>query len=186
MGAQSALDPASSSSRWKHEVRALEGAGPVTYRLVDASAADEAWLEALRRRAYADLFTATWGDWDEARHARHFAASMTRGHVSIIEADGTRVGMLQLIEGSDVVEIAEIQIDPSHQGRGIGTMVLLDVLSHAAASGRAVRLEVGLQNASAIRLYERLGFVTERQSDTHRHMRYDAMPSGSLPHEPRP
>ena len=142
------------------------------YRLRDASPADETWLEDLRRRAYADLFEATWGGWDEARHARHFAESVKRGHISIIEADGARVGMIQKIVDGGSVEIAEIQVDPSRQGRGLGTAVLMDVISEAKAQGREVRLRVGVENRRATELYERLGFVSEGQADTHRHMRY--------------
>lgn len=145
------------------------------YRLIDASPADEDWLDGLRRRAYADLFGATWGGWDEARHMRQFSECVTQGHISIIEVDGERVGMVQLLEKSDAVEVAEIQIDPSHQGGGIGTSVLLDVISDARARGRDVRLSVGLKNQKAITLYERLGFVAVRQSETHCHMRYAAV-----------
>ncbi|HSR43362.1 MAG TPA: GNAT family N-acetyltransferase [Longimicrobiales bacterium] len=146
--------------------------GKVRYRTRDAESADEAWLDGLRRRAYADLFAATWGGWDEARHSRHFADSMKRGNISIIEVEGTRVGMIQLLEHGDTVEIREIQIEPRHQARGIGTSVLVDVIAKASAQGREVRLSVGVKNEEAIRLYERLGFVTVGQSETHRHMRY--------------
>lgn len=139
-----------------------------------ATFADEIWLEGLRRRAYADLFDATWGGWDESRHARQFAESMKRGHVSIIEVAGVRVGMLQMIAEGGAVEIAEIQVDPGHQGRGLGTRVLLDVMADATAEGRVVRLSVGLKNGRATRLYERLGFVLEGKSDTHCHMTYEA------------
>lgn len=146
----------------------------MNYRLIDVSPADEDWLESLRRRTYADLFDATWGGWDQARHARQFSECMKRGHISLIEVDGERVGMVQLLVESDAVEVAEIQIDPSHQGRGIGTNVLLDVIADARARGREVRLSVGLKNQKAIRLYERLGFVAVEQSETHCHMRYSA------------
>lgn len=144
------------------------------YRLRDASPGDETWLENLRRRAYADLFDATWGGWDEARHSRQFSESMKHGQISIIEVNGVRVGMIQLIVESDAVEIGEIQIEPSHQGRGLGTSVLLDVIAEASGQGRSVRLSVGLKNERAISLYERLGFRLEGESDTHRHMRYRA------------
>jgi ribosomal protein S18 acetylase RimI-like enzyme len=146
----------------------------VTYRLVDAAPADEAWLDGLRRRAYADLFDVTWGGWDEARHVRQFSESMGRGHVSIIEVDGERAGMIQLIDHGDEVEVAEIQVDPDRQNRGLGTAVLLDAISGARARGRPLRLSVGLANRKAIRLYERLGFSPVGQSETHCHMRYPA------------
>ncbi|NIP92247.1 MAG: GNAT family N-acetyltransferase [Akkermansiaceae bacterium] len=144
------------------------------YRLIDASPEDEAWLDGLRRRAYEDLFEATWGGWDEARHSRQFSESMRRGHISIIEIGGRRVGMIQLLAHTDAVEVAEIQIDPSHQDRGVGTRVLLDVISDASARGRDVRLSVALTNRKAIKLYERLGFSSVEQSETHCHMRYPA------------
>ena len=146
----------------------------VTYRLIDASPADEPWLDELRRRAYADLFKATWGGWDEDRHLRHFSESMKRGHISLIVIDGTRVGMIQILDHGDAVEVAEVQIDPSHQGRGIGTRVLQEVISNATARGLGVRLSVGLKNQKTIRLYERLGFKSERRSETHCDMRYGA------------
>ena len=142
------------------------------YRLVDASPGDATWLEDLRRRSYADLFDATWGGWDEPRHSRHFSESLDRGHISIIEAGGVRIGMIQLFVENETVEIGEIQIDPSHQGRGLGTSVLLDVMATAGLEGRGVRLSVGLRNQKAIRLYERLGFSPAGQSDTHLYMTY--------------
>ena len=140
----------------------------------DATSADEVWLEGLRRRAYAELFDVTWGGWDEARHSRHFSGSMEHGNISIIEVDGERMGMVQLLEGRDSVEVGELQIDPHHQNRGVGTSVLLDVISNAHARRRDVRLSVGLKNEKAIRLYERLGFRSVGRSDTHLHMECEA------------
>jgi len=131
-------------------------------------------LEGVRRRAYADLFDATWGGWDEARHSRQFSESMNRGSISIIEVDEERVGMVQLYEEGDALEIGEVQIDPRHQNRGIGTIVILDVISSAGAQGRDVRLCVGLKNEKAIRFYERLGFLSVGRSHSHVHMKYEA------------
>lgn len=144
------------------------------YRLIDASSVDDGWLDGLRRRAYADLFNTTWGGWDETRHLRQLSESKRRGHISIIEVDGKPVGMIQLLDHSEAVEIAEIQVDPSHQDRGIGTSVLRDVISNARAQGRDVCLRVGLKNQKAIELYERLGFSSVEQSETHCYMRYPA------------
>lgn len=144
----------------------------VNYRLIEASSEDEAWLDDLRRRAYEDLFNVTWGGWDEERHLRQFSDSIRRDHISIIEVDGTRVGMIQLLDHGDAVVVAEIQIDPSHQNQGVGASVLGKVISDASAQGRDVRLSVGLTNERAIKLYERMGFSVVGQSETHCHMRY--------------
>lgn len=60
-------------------------------RLTEATSADDAWLESLRRRAYAHSFEATWGGWDEERHTRQFSESVNRGPVSIINAPSHEV-----------------------------------------------------------------------------------------------
>ena len=142
----------------------------MTVRLVEASADDEAWLDALRRAAYADLFDATWGAWDEARHRRHFAASWGRGGIDLIEVNGERVGMLQRSEDDAEVRVEEIQILPVHQGLGTGSHVLTELIAAAHASGKAVSLATGLKNHRAHALYTRLGFRETTRSDTHFHM----------------
>ncbi len=146
----------------------------VQYRLVETTSSDEAWLDDLRRRAYRDLFVETWGGWDEERHVRHFHACLRRGHISAIEVAGDRVGMIQTLTHAGHVEIAEIQVDPRFQGRGIGTIVLRDVLSSAGDESLAVRLSVGRRNQKAIHLYHRLGFELVERSATHYHMQREA------------
>jgi ribosomal protein S18 acetylase RimI-like enzyme len=148
------------------------GKEPTHYRLTAASPSDDVWLDELRRDVYRDLFEATWGGWDEPRHQRHFAECMKLGGISIIEIDGARVGMVQLCEVSDGVEVREIQVEPRHQNRGVGTAVLRDVMAAARARGRCVRLSVGLENQGALRLYERLGFRRVGRSDTHHDLMY--------------
>ena len=140
------------------------------YRLVRASIADEGWLEHLRRDVYQELFQATWGGWDEARHARHFAECLRGGNISIIEVNGMRVGMIQLFDQPDTVEVGEIQIEPGQQNRGIGTSVLRDTIARSHWQRKKVVLAVALKNDKALRLYQRLGFRQVAQTDTHNHL----------------
>lgn len=140
------------------------------YRLISTLPSDETWLEDLRRRVYQELFRATWGGWDETRHRRHFSDCIRRGQISIVEVDGVRVGMVQLFDDAEAVEVGEIQIHPEHQSRGVGTRVLTDIIAEAHRRRKPVRLRVGLKNDGAFRLYERLGFRQVAQSETHKHM----------------
>jgi RimJ/RimL family protein N-acetyltransferase len=140
------------------------------YRLISALASDEQWLEYLRRDVYQELFYATWGGWDEARHARHFTECIKRGNISIIEVDGVRVGMIQLFEEPDTVEVGEIQIQPGEQNRGVGTCVLRDTIKNAHQQQKRVFLTVALKNDKAFQLYHRLGFRQVAQTDTHYRM----------------
>jgi ribosomal protein S18 acetylase RimI-like enzyme len=140
------------------------------YRLIPTTHKDQEWLEQLRRAVSQDLFAATWGGWDEARHLRHCAECWERGEINVIEVDGVRAGMIQLFEHADAVEVGEIQIEPAHQGRGIGTRVLLDMIARAHAQCKKVSLSTGLKNRRAFELYQRLGFRRVAQTDTHDHL----------------
>ena len=99
---------------------------------------------------------------------------MKRGRISLIEVDGARVGMIQLLDDDDGIEVCELQIDPEHQNRGIGTEVLQAVIEDARARRRDLHLKVGLKNEQAVRLYRRLGFVSAGRSETHHHLCYEA------------
>lgn len=135
-----------------------------------ATDADKAWLDSLRRAAYRDLFNTTWGGWDEARHQRHFSEFWEAGGISIVSVDGEPVGVLQLFDSKDVVEIRELQVLPQRQNRGIGTHILSDVIERATKEEKPASLHLGLKNQGALRLYERLGFEETGRSDTHIYM----------------
>lgn len=61
----------------------------------------------------------------------------------------------------DVVEIAHLQVRGEHRGKGVGTALVRAAEEHARDRGHgAVGLGVGLDNPDAVRLYERLGYVS--------------------------
>jgi ribosomal protein S18 acetylase RimI-like enzyme len=137
------------------------------YELILAIDRDRQWLEQLRRSVYRDLFFATWGNWDEARHLRHCDQCWAGGPIYVIEVEGARVGMMQIFERPDAVEVGEIQIAPEYQNNGIGTRLLRDTIARAHTQRKKVVLSTGLQNHRAFRLYLRLGFRHTGQTDTH-------------------
>jgi ribosomal protein S18 acetylase RimI-like enzyme len=141
------------------------------YRLIRAAVNDQRWLDQLRRSVYRDLFVATFGSWDEARHARHTSECWDRGHISIIEVGGERVGMIQILDQAGSVEIGELQIQPSHQNRGIGSRILSDVVNQAHKRGKSVTLSVALKNERAYEFYRRCGFQDVAQTETHTQLR---------------
>lgn len=54
-------------------------------------------------------------------------------------------------------EVHTIGVDPDYQGQGIGRLLLDELLRHAG--GDLVYLEVRTDNATAVALYESVGFV---------------------------
>lgn len=101
---------------------------------------------------------------------RHCAECWKRGNIYIVELNNECVGMIQLHEFPDRLEVGEIQIQTSHRNQGIGSRLLQDVLARAHAQRKKVSLSTGLKNHRAVRLYERLGFQHVSQSETHFHM----------------
>jgi streptomycin 6-kinase len=149
-----------------------EELGEVIYRLRNASDADKSWLDSLRREVYKDLFDATWGKWDEERHLRHFASCWEAGNIQIIENNNIPVGMLQLFETGPTIEISEIQISPRYQGKGLGALIIKDILKSASANEKKVTLSTGLKNTRALKLYEKLGFIETESTDAKIYMEY--------------
>lgn len=141
------------------------------YTLKEARSTDREWLETLRRAAYEELFFLTWGGWDEERHQRHFADSWRRGGIQLVEVGDQPVGMIQLDERDDCVELVEVQLLPEKQSLGLGTRLVVDIVDRARAQGRPTVLSTGLMNTRAQSLYRRLGFEEIARDDSHVHMR---------------
>ncbi len=83
----------------------------------------------------------------------------------VIEADGERAGIVELVEIDYIHRGAEFQIivHPAQQGRGYAREATLRALDHAFAvlNLHKVYLVVDVENAAAIHVYRKVGFVTE-------------------------
>lgn len=92
--------------------------------------------------------------WTEAMLWSELAAGwyyrIARGENDVI------LGYAGLATSSDEAEVQTIGVHPAAQGRGIGRLLLRDLLREAAS--RTVFLEVRTDNTAAIALYESEGF----------------------------
>ena len=77
----------------------------------------------------------------------------------VIEIDGERAGRLRVVRTRDALEIAGIQLLPAHQGHGIGTYLIEQLLVEAHDAGKPARVRAGPDNLRALALYRRLGFT---------------------------
>ncbi len=127
------------------------------YTLRVAVEEDYDFLYALHVATIRTAVEATWG-WDEAYQAERFRQRFIAADNQIIVVAGADVGVLKLEERDGACYIALIEIAPLYQGRGLGTVVIKDVIAAARARGQAVTLHVLKANPDARRLYERLGF----------------------------
>jgi GNAT superfamily N-acetyltransferase len=99
------------------------------------------------------------GRYDAQRVRQRLRDSFFPEYTSIIEVDGELAGSIALRPAEDREWLEHFYLAPRHQGRGLGSAVLTSVLERA---GGTVELNV-LQGSPARRLYERHGFVVDRE-----------------------
>ena len=129
-------------------------------------------------RAMRESLTARYGRWDEARERARFEDALDLDRTTIVEAGGADVGFVMIAEAPHLLQIHTIALLPEHQGRGIGSEVVRDLVAIGRQTGRDVVLSVLKTNPRAERCYARLGFVPVDESGSHRHMRFAS--AGSL------
>ncbi len=142
------------------------------HHLRPASETDRAFLYALHSATMRALIEQVWG-WDESWQRNNFDSRFQHCQVSVIELDGRAAGSLWLESRPDLLYIADLQVLPEFQGRGIGTAVVQEVIRQGARRGAVVALAVLSINLSARRLYERLGFAAIGVEGPFVHMQHD-------------
>ncbi|MFL6165958.1 MAG: ribosomal protein S18-alanine N-acetyltransferase [Ornithinibacter sp.] len=97
--------------------------------------------------------------WAEPTWWAELAGRPRRDYVVLTDGDGM-LGYAGLDHGGDVADVMTIAVAPGAQGRGVGGRLLDELERRARARGAAsVMLEVRADNAAALRLYERAGFM---------------------------
>jgi ribosomal protein S18 acetylase RimI-like enzyme len=101
---------------------------------------------------------------------RHwYEAAYPGSDQQIAMIDGTPGGRMIVHRAADAVVLVDISLMPEHRGKGIGEMLLRDLLERSAKQGLPVRLQV-LKNNPAAHLYERLGFLKTGEDQMYWHM----------------
>jgi GNAT superfamily N-acetyltransferase len=150
-------------------------AAPLALRRAGPS--DRELLFALMKSALGPHVVQTFGPWDEAAQRESFFARLehTLGEHEVVELEGEAIGCLHVVRSREGFRLNRIFLLPSCQNAGLGTLLLRSLLCEADAARVPIRLRV-LRVNPARRLYERLGFVTKEETETHFVMERGAPP----------
>jgi len=96
-------------------------------------------------------------DMQFAAQKTHYEEFYPASDFLVILLDERRIGRLYVHRGEADIEVLDIALLPEYRGRGIGRMLLEEILDEGRATGRNVRIYVEHFNP-ARRLYDRLGF----------------------------
>jgi ribosomal protein S18 acetylase RimI-like enzyme len=108
----------------------------------------------------------------EAQHA-HYQRYYPNADWLVTGHQGRDIGRLYIERWPSQHRIIDIAFLPEHCGKGFGAGLLRDLMDEAAAAGKAVSIHVEKFNP-AMRLYRRLGFVTEEDKGVYDLMRWTA------------
>lgn len=130
-------------------------------RLRRASVEDSEFCFRLHEASMREYVEPIYG-WDDEVQRRYHREWFDPSRLSIIEDDeGKAVGVVDVGDAGDHLYLSRIEVLPEAQGRGLGSAVIRGLLGQ----GRTVRLHVFSNNARARRLYERLGFIIDREAE---------------------
>ena len=127
-------------------------------------------MRALHKAAYHDVVVQQFGVWDDLFQASLFTQKWVPEKFEIVESNGKPIGCISIEDHADAIYLAEIQILPELQGRGIGSELMKTEIRRAGEKRKPLCLQVLLKNQRARTFYERLGFVLTDTTDTHARM----------------
>jgi ribosomal protein S18 acetylase RimI-like enzyme len=160
------------------QIFAVKREPPAVWSLRGARPEDRQFLFELNRATMRDYVDATWG-WDDDEQAAFFDEHFDPTRCQILQVGRVDIGVLAVEERAEEIYLAEIQLLPEWQGRGIGSSVIESLVEHGAASDKPVTLRVLRTNPRASTLYTRLGFGPFREIETHIYLRREPSQAGS-------
>lgn len=86
--------------------------------------------------------------------------------------EGEPIGRLYIDRKPDDIRIVDIALVPQHRGKGLGRVLLQEILDEAAANGQSVTIHVESYNP-AFHLYDRLGFQEIDTNGVYKLMKWD-------------
>jgi ribosomal-protein-alanine N-acetyltransferase len=123
----------------------------ITLRRLDLSDLDA--IERIEKASYPT-------PWSRSMFASELAKQSSRS-IAAETGDGRLVGYLVLSRYVDAWHVMNVAVDPAHRRLGIASAMLQRLFDETSGDvERGYTLEVRISNTSAIRLYERFGFVS--------------------------
>jgi ribosomal protein S18 acetylase RimI-like enzyme len=141
------------------------------WTLRPARPGDQEFLRSLHELSYREHVERVWG-WDDGEQAGYFERRFQPERLQIVQASGEDVGVLSVEDRDDELFLADVEIHPRWQGRGIGSSIVRSLQDQARSAGKPLTLQVLHVNTRARALYERLGFGEVWRDEIRSRMRW--------------
>ena len=131
-----------------------------------ATEADKPFVWQANARAYEEVVTRQFGEWDAEQQERKFDDKWRRATFEVVELGGERVGAIWSTDEGDHLWLREVFLLPNHQQQGVGAELVRQEIVKARRRSKPLRLRV-LRESRARALYTRLGFSVCGETETH-------------------
>ncbi|WP_374442323.1 GNAT family N-acetyltransferase [Stella sp.] len=136
--------------------------GPAAASIRPATAADAATIRDLTRAAYARWVPLIGRE--PMPMTADYERAVREHRIDLLLVDGRPVALVEMIDEGDHLLIENVAVDPAMQGRGYGRRLLDHAETVASALGhREMRLYTNKAFAANVRLYQRHGYVVDRE-----------------------
>ncbi|WP_419812220.1 GNAT family N-acetyltransferase [Bacterioplanoides sp.] len=105
-----------------------------------------------------------------AAQTAHYHKHFPEAERYVIEVNHMAAGRLYIDDLGDELRIVDIALLPAFCGQGVGTQLLTEIFCRANAERKSVGIHVE-KNNPALKLYQRLGFVQEKDVGVYWFMR---------------
>lgn len=122
----------------------------------------------LKREVYKNYVEKVYGEWNEENQQKLFARFMKENskNIELIYLKNELVGFYNGKDKDDnTFEIGNICVKPEYQNKGIGTAILKEIFFEHKKQN--IKLQVFKINEKAIKLYEKMEFEKEDETETH-------------------
>jgi GNAT superfamily N-acetyltransferase len=157
----------------------LPGGDTLTLRLVTKE--DDPFLLAVYESTRdAELSQAQWPEaqregfvrWQFDMQRREYDTRFPDACYELILINDEPAGRIWVGEDPRQIRLLDIALLPQFQKRGIGTVLLRELMKEAERAGKVLRHMVFVLNNDAHRFYERLGFVIIEDLGAYKHMEW--------------
>jgi ribosomal protein S18 acetylase RimI-like enzyme len=127
---------------------------------------DSEFLYQLKKQTVKRYIKEIWG-WNEEFQRSFHQKNFDSQKYSIIQKDGKDIGCLSVEEQSDKLFLNIIEIKPNYQNKGIGSLLIRDLIRRGSQEKKFIELQVLKVNQRAFKLYKTLGFTLRGETETH-------------------
>jgi len=127
----------------------------------------------IKKETLKEYIEKTWAKWDDEKQMEYYRNSFEVDNNFIVKFFENKIGWLNIIETESNIDINQIFILPKYQNKGIGGKIIKDIMDKGINNNKVLNLQVLKCNKKAQKLYEKLGFMFDDETETHYLYKYE-------------